>query len=75
MPIMSKYSRAEQDQLFEKLLDALTETDVPADLALMTLGNLVTYVLHQQPSPERRHALAQQFGTILLKSVQNKQAT
>ncbi|MCO4320798.1 DUF1414 domain-containing protein [Aliidiomarina quisquiliarum] len=74
MPIMSKYSRAEQDQLFEKLLNALTETDVPADLALMTLGNLVTYVLHQQPSPERRTALAQQFGTILLKSVQNKQA-
>jgi len=73
MPIMSKYSRAEQDQLFEKLLDALTETDVPADLALMTLGNLVTYVLHQQESPARRTALAQQFGTILLKSVQTKQ--
>lgn len=73
MPIMSKYSRAEQDELFEKLLNALTETDVPADLALMTLGNLVTYVLNQQVSPSRREALARQFGAILLQSVQTKQ--
>ncbi|WP_241971837.1 DUF1414 domain-containing protein [Aliidiomarina taiwanensis] len=70
---MSKYSRAEQDELFEKLLNALTETDVPADLALMTLGNLVTYVLNQQASPSRREALARQFGAILLQSVQTKQ--
>lgn len=73
MPIMSKYSRAEQDELFEKLLNALTETEVPADLALMTLGNLVTYVLSQQESPSRREALARQFGSILLQSVQTKQ--
>ena len=73
MPIMSKYSRAEQDELFEKLLNAPTETDVPSDLALMTLGNLVTYVVNQQESPSRRETLARQFGAILLQSVQTKQ--
>lgn len=72
MPIMSKYSRAEQDQIFEKLLNALTENDIQVDLALMTLGNLVTYVLNQQESPSRRETLARQFGTILLQSVQTK---
>lgn len=70
MPIMSKYSRLEQDELFEKLLHALTESETPADLALMTLGNLVTYVVNQETSRARRDVLAQQFGKILLQSVQ-----
>lgn len=72
MPIVSKYSQEQQENLFHSLLETLTQDDIPRDLALMTLGNLVTYVLNQEESMARREALAKQFGSILLQSVQDR---
>ncbi|MCC5856493.1 MAG: DUF1414 domain-containing protein [Idiomarina sp.] len=69
MPIVSKYSKTEQDDLFDALLQTFADKKVPADLALMTLGSLVTHVLSQHKSLEKREALARQFGAILLQSV------
>lgn len=69
MPVQSKYSAQQQEDLFENLLNTLTEREVPKDLALMTLGNLVTHVIHQEQSQERKEKLAEQFGAILKQSV------
>ncbi|WP_113905934.1 DUF1414 domain-containing protein [Aliidiomarina celeris] len=72
MPIVSKYSQDQQEKLFQSLLAQLTQDQIPRDLALMTLGNLVTHVLNQEPSANRREQLAKQFGAILIQSVQEK---
>ena len=69
MPVQSKYSAQQQEQLFENLLNTLTEERVPRDLALMTLGNLVTHVIQQESSAQRKVQLAEQFGAILKQSV------
>ncbi|RTE87168.1 MULTISPECIES: DUF1414 domain-containing protein [Gammaproteobacteria] len=69
MPVQSKYSAQQQEELFENLLNTLTEERVPRDLALMTLGNLVTHVIQQENSAQRKAQLAEQFGAILKQSV------
>lgn len=69
MPVVSRYSQEQQDQLVQKLMDLLIAEQVPRDLALMSLGNLVTLIIQQQESTEKRKALAEQFGTILKTTV------
>ncbi|CUS49061.1 MAG: hypothetical protein HLUCCO02_03390 [Idiomarinaceae bacterium HL-53] len=69
MPVQSKYSKQQQEALFDKLLNALTEEPVNKDLALMTLGNLVTHVIQQESQAQKREQLAEQFGRILMQSI------
>ncbi|RUO60253.1 DUF1414 domain-containing protein [Pseudidiomarina insulisalsae] len=73
MPIVSKYDADRQEKLVNDVLSVLHEEQVPVDLALMTLGNAVTHILSEHYAPERAHQVAEQFGKVLLQSL-NKSA-
>jgi uncharacterized protein len=70
MPIVSKYSPEQQDQLLQDVLAVFEDQQIPVDLCLMTLGNAVNNVIEQGvPAPQRK-AIAEQFSRVLLQSVQ-----
>ncbi|RUO22455.1 hypothetical protein CWE08_04565 [Aliidiomarina iranensis] len=73
MPIVSKYDQERQDQLIDSILDIFANDKAPNDLALMTLGNVVTHILQEHVPAEKRQAIAKQFGQILLQSVAKEQ--
>lgn len=70
MPIVSKYTQEQQDQLLDDVLSPLEQQQVPVDLCLMTLGNAVSNVIDRGVPPNQRQAIAEQFSRILLQSVQ-----
>ncbi|PTB88602.1 hypothetical protein C9927_03680 [Pseudidiomarina aestuarii] len=70
MPIVSKYSAETQQQQLEDVLAALA--NAPADLALMTLGNAVSNVIDQHYSSAQAVQIAEQFGKVLLQSMQKR---
>ncbi|MDX1705462.1 DUF1414 domain-containing protein [Pseudidiomarina sp.] len=69
MPIVSKYDVNTQQHLLEEVLSVVQSEDVPADLALMTLGNAVTHVIQTRYKPEVAQKIAEQFGKVLLQSL------
>lgn len=69
MPIESKYDIKQQQQLLDEVLTVFTEQKIPADLALMTLGNAVSNVIQQTYAPGSQHKIAEQFGKVLLQSM------
>ncbi len=71
MPIQSKYSNQDVEQLMEQLQQVFTQAQAPTDLQLMVLGNLVSQVLTERVGKESREALAAQFGAILQQAVRN----
>jgi len=72
MPILSKYDTEQQQQLLEQVMTVFVEQKVPANLALMTLGNAVSNVIEQSFKPEQQQAVAEQFGKVLLQSIASK---
>lgn len=73
MPIVSKYDIQTQQRLLEAVIDVFDENKVPADLALMTLGNAVSNVINATYQGENARKVAEQFGQVLLQSL-DKQA-
>ncbi|MCH8501819.1 MAG: DUF1414 domain-containing protein [Aliidiomarina sp.] len=71
MPILSKYDEARQEKLISGILDIFSADESPSDLALMTLGNVTTHIIHHHVAADKRAAIAKQFGQILLQSVAN----
>lgn len=69
MPIISKYDSDQQQQLLEDILTIFEDQQIPANLALMTLGNAVSNVIEQAYQPAQREAVAAQFGKVLLQSL------
>lgn len=72
MPIVSKYDNARQERLMQDILEVLVKDQAPHDLALMTLGNVVSHVLQNHVPAQKRAVIAEQFGQILLQSVASK---
>lgn len=72
MPIVSKYSQAQQDKLLDDVLAIFEDQEVPVDLCLMTLGNAVSNVIDRGVPAQKRTAMAEQFSRVLLQSVQPK---
>lgn len=70
MPIVSKYTQEQQDQLLDAVLSPLEQQEIPVDLCLMTLGNAVSNVIDRGVPANQRKAIAEQFSRILLQSVQ-----
>lgn len=69
MPIVSKYSAEQQEQLLDEVLAIFEDNQVPVDLCLMTLGNAVSNVIERGVSAQQRTAMAEQFSRVLLQSV------
>ncbi len=72
MPIVSKYSAEQQDQLLSQVLDIFESQEIPVDLCLMTLGNAVSNVIGRGVPANKRQQVAEQFSRVLLQSVQAK---
>lgn len=72
MPIVSKYSPEQQEQLLDDVLAIFEEQEIPVDLCLMTLGNAVSNVIERGVPAQKRAAMAEQFSRVLLQSVQPK---
>lgn len=72
MPIVSKYSPEQQEQLLEQVLSIFEEQEIPVDLCLMTLGNAVSNVIERGVPDAKRKQMAEQFSRVLLQSVQAK---
>lgn len=70
MPIVSKYSSAQQQQLLDDVMAVLQQQQITPDLALMTLGNAVTHVIAKHYSAASQPQVAEQFGKVLLQSLQ-----
>ena len=71
MPIISKYSNDEINNLVEQLLDVISDNKVSVDLALIALGNTVSNVIDDNVNPKVKKQIAQSFADALLNSVDN----
>ncbi len=69
MPIPSKYSNNDVEQLLEQVLAVLREQQAPIDLSLMTLGNAVSHLLTTQFKGAQRDAMLDSFCQALNRSV------
>ena len=70
MPQTSRYSNQEFEALMNKIIVVFEENNADRDLSLMILGNLVTNILNNQVPAQQRQKMAEQFSSVLLKSVQ-----
>lgn len=71
MPIISKYSNEEINNLVEQLLDVVANNKVSVDLALIALGNTVSNIIDDNVKPEVKQQIAKSFADALLNSVEN----
>lgn len=71
MPIISKYSNEEINNLVEQLLDVVENNKVSVDLALIALGNTVSNIIDGNVKPEVKQQIAQSFADALLNSVKD----
>jgi hypothetical protein len=69
MPIISKYSNEEINNLTEELLDLVQNKNISVDLALIALGNTVTNIIDANVKPEQKVALATSFADALKASL------
>ena len=69
MPIISKYSKDQVEQIVDQLVDGLTEHKAPVDLSLMCLGYSITHILKEHVPSEKRKAVADNFAKALAQSV------
>lgn len=72
MPIVSKYDAKTQQEILDAVIDVFNQHQTPTDLALMTLGNAVSNIIHTGYKPEDAHKVAEQFGKVLLQSMEKQ---
>lgn len=71
MPILSKYSNEQVEQLVSALLETLTEQKANVDLSLMSLGNAVTHILNTHVPANKRLEVATSFAEALKSSIKS----
>lgn len=69
MPQQSRYTNTEFEALMNKVIFTLEENQADRDLSMMVLGNVITHIINTQVKPESREAIAEQFASVLVKSV------
>ncbi|MBQ4832540.1 DUF1414 domain-containing protein [Pseudoalteromonas sp. MMG010] len=69
MPILSKYTNDEVEQIVDQLIDVLTKHKSPVDLSLMCLGNSITHILKEHVPEGKRQAVTENFAKALAQSV------
>lgn len=72
MPIVSKYTNQQFDDLMNDLITVLEKHKAPVDLSLMVLGNVTTNVINSQLAPAQRQAITEKFVQALTASVDNR---
>lgn len=72
MPIISKYSNDEINNLVNDLLTVVQNNKTPVDLALIALGNTVSNIIDDNVPEKQKQAIAQSFSDALLSSLKNQ---
>lgn len=72
MPIVSKYSTAQIENLVNQLLDTLHANNATTELSLMCLGNAVSHVVNSSVPAPQRAVVASHFSQALTDAVNSK---
>ena len=72
MPIISKYSNDEINNLVNELLNLGQNKKAPVDLALIALGNTVSNIIDGNVPEQQKKAIAQSFSDALMSSIVKK---
>lgn len=72
MPIVSKYSSSQIENMVNALLDELRSQQATTELSLMCLGNTVSHIVNKQVPAQHRAALVQQFCLALNDSISDQ---
>lgn len=73
MPIISKYSNEEINNLVDELLSVIQDKKPSVDLALIALGNTVSNVIDANVPEKAKADIAKSFSEALMASMGNKQ--
>ena len=68
MPIVSKYTNQQFDDLMNDLITVLEKHKAPVDLSLMVLGNVTTNIINGM-APAQLQAITEKFIQALTASV------
>lgn len=71
MPIISKYSNEEINNLVDELLSVIQTQKPSVDLALIALGNAVSNVIDANVPEHAKADIAKSFADALLASIRN----
>lgn len=69
MPILSKYSDQQVENLVDDLLKTLVDHKAPLDLSLMALGNTLSHIINEKVPAKQKQALIDNFIQALKDSV------
>ncbi len=72
MPIISKYSNQDIENILNEVMDVLHKNDVSVDLSLMILGNSITHIMNNGVPDNKRKAISEKFVKALTASVKTK---
>lgn len=73
MTITSKYQDKEVQTVLNDMIAVIEKHQVPVELSLVVLGNMVTNLLLSGVGKNQRIVLAQAFSEALLNSIKNKE--
>lgn len=71
MPIISKYSNEEINNLVDSILDTVTKKNVPVDLALIAMGNVVSNIIDGNVPENAKIEITKSFADALLSSIKD----
>ncbi|TFH91771.1 YejL family protein [Vibrio ouci] len=72
MPITSKYSDEQVEQILTEVAAVLEKHSAGPELALMIAGNIATNVLNHDVAASQRKAIAEKFAEALVSSIEDK---
>lgn len=72
MPIVSKYSTTQIENLVNQLLDTLHAGQATTELSLMCLGNAISHIINSNVPAAQRHNVAENFSKALHDAIDSK---
>ncbi|USD41954.1 YejL family protein [Vibrio sp. SCSIO 43135] len=71
MPITSKYSDDQVENILAEVAAILEKHGATPELSLMIAGNIATNVLNQNVAASQRKAIAEKFAQALISSIED----
>lgn len=69
MPITSKYTDQQVEEILTEIAAVLDKHNAGPELSLMIVGNIATNVLNQNVAASQRRAIAEKFSSALIASI------
>lgn len=71
MPVISKYSNKQVEELIAQLITTLEKNGASPELSLMCLGNAASIIINENYPEESKAQIAQSFAAALTDSTKN----